>query len=66
MRDGKLVIAAPLDYVPWVKPVDDFAHRTDLAGAERWLLISGNVTPRAQQELSALGWRVSDKLAATK
>lgn len=65
-RDGKLVIAAPLDYVPWVKPVDDFARRTDLTGSERWLLVSGTVTPRAQQELAALGWRVSDKFAAAK
>jgi hypothetical protein len=65
-RDGKLVVAAPLDYLPWVKPVDDFARRTDLKGSERWLLVSGQVTPRAQQELAALGWRVSDKLAAAK
>lgn len=65
-HDGKLVIAAPLDYLPWVKPVDDFARRTDLKGAERWLLVSGKVTQRAQEELAALGWRVSDKLAAAK
>jgi hypothetical protein len=65
-RDGKLVIAAPLDYLPWVKPIDDFARRTDLKGSERWLLVSGQVTPRAQQELAALGWRVSDKLAAAR
>ena len=65
-RDGKLVIAAPLDYLPWVKPVDDFARRTDLTGTERWVLVSGQVTPRAQQELAALGWRVSDKLAAAR
>ncbi len=64
--DGKLVIAAPLDYLPWIKPVDDFARRTDLKGTERWLLLSGQVTPRAQQELTTLGWRVSDKLAAAK
>jgi hypothetical protein len=65
-RDGKLAIAAPLDYVPWIKPIDDFARRTDLTGIERWLLISGKVTPRAQQELAALGWRVSDNLAAAR
>jgi hypothetical protein len=64
--DGKLIIAAPLDYLPWVKPVDDFARRTDLKGTERWLLVSGKVTPRAQQELSTLGWRVSDKLATAR
>lgn len=66
MSDGKLIIAAPLDYLPWIKPVDDFARRTDLKGTERWLLVSGKVTPRAQQELSALGWRVSEKLAAAR
>ena len=65
-RDGKLIVAAPLDYIPWIKPVDDFARRTDLAGTERWLLISGKVTPRAQQELAALGWQVSDNLAVAR
>ena len=64
--DGKLVVAAPLDYLPWIQPVDDFARRTDLKGTERWLLVSGKVTPRAQQELTTLGWRVSDKLATAK
>lgn len=65
-RDGKLLIAAPLDYLPWITPVDDFARRTDLKGTERWLLVSGKVTLRAQQELTTLGWRVSDKLAAAR
>ena len=65
-KDGKLIIAAPLDYIAWIKPVDDFARRTDLKGSERWLLISGKVTPRATQELTTLGWRVSDNLAAAK
>jgi hypothetical protein len=64
--DGKLIIAAPLDYIPWVQPVDDFARRTDLKGSERWLLISGTVTPRAKQELTTLGWRISDNLATAK
>jgi hypothetical protein len=65
-RDGKLIIAAPLDYIPWVKPADDFARRADLKGSERWLLISGTVTPRAKQELTTLGWRISDNLATAK
>ena len=64
--DGKLIVAAPLDYIPWIQPVDDFARRTDLKGTERWLLISGKASPRAQQELTTLGWRVSDNLAAAK
>jgi hypothetical protein len=64
--DGKLLIAAPLDYVPWIQPVDEFARRTDLKGSERWLLIAGKVTPRAKQELSMLGWRISDNLGTAK
>ncbi len=64
--DGKLIVAAPLDYLPWIKPVDDFARRPDLKGTERWLLVSGKATPRATQELTTLGWRVSDNLASAK
>ena len=64
--DGKLIVAAPLDYLPWIQQVNDFARRTDLKGSERWLLVSGQTTPRAVQELTALGWKVSDKLAAAK
>jgi hypothetical protein len=52
--------------VPWFKPVDDFARRTDLKDSERWIRISGKTTPRAMQELTTLGWRVSDNLAAAK
>ena len=64
--DGKLIIAAPLDYLPWVKPVDDFARRTDLKGSERRLLVSGKASPLAQQELTRLGWRISDNLVAAR
>jgi len=62
--DGKLIIPVAMDYIPWVKPVDDFAHRTDLKGSVRWLLVSGKVSPLAMQELNKLGWRVSEDLAA--
>jgi hypothetical protein len=64
--DARLIIAAPLDYVPWVEPVDFLTSRTDLAAADRTLLVSGVVTPRARQELTARGWRVVENLAATK
>ena len=64
--DGKLIIAAPYDYIPWIQPVDDFSKRADLKGTERLLLISGQTTPRAIQELTARGWKVSDKLAVAK
>ena len=65
-RGGKLMLAAPLDYIAWVEATEEFARRGDLQAPERWLLSSGKVTPRAAQELAVLGWRVSDKLAAMK
>ena len=65
-RSGKLILASPLDYLAWVKSTEEFARRGDLQAPERWLLCSGRVTPRAAQELAALGWQVSDKLASMK
>jgi len=65
-RDGRLVVAAPLDFVAWTRTVDDFARRADLAGPQRSVLVAGTVTPRARQELVALGWSVSDNLAAKR
>lgn len=65
-RDAKLVVAAPFDLVSWTKQVDDFARRADLAGPQRSLLVTGAVTPRARQEFAALGWSVSENLAASR
>ena len=63
-RDGKLVIALPLDVIAWTEVVNTFATRSDLRGKERRLLVAGTVTPVAKQQLSALGWDVQDKLVA--
>jgi hypothetical protein len=65
-RDGKLVIAAPLDYVAWVQPAEDFAQRSDLKGSERWLLLAGTASPRATKELAARGWRVNENVASSR
>ena len=65
-RDGKLVVPAPLDYVAWVQPVEDFAQRTDLKGAERVVLLSGKASPRATKELASRGWRVSENVTASR
>jgi len=64
--NGKVVVPVPLDYIPWVKAVDDFSQRKDLNGTERWLLVTGKVTPKATQELGKRGWRVAENLAAAK
>jgi hypothetical protein len=65
-RDATLAVAAPFDLLPWTKLVDDFARRPDLAGPQRNLLVTGTVTPRARQELAALGWSVSENLATAR
>jgi hypothetical protein len=64
--DGRLVVAAPFDLVSWTPQVDEFARRADLAGPQRSVLVTGAVTPRARQEFAALGWSVSDNLAANR
>jgi hypothetical protein len=61
--DGKLIVPVPLDFIPWVKPVEDFARRSDLQGSERWVLVSGSMTPLAKQALGKYGWHVADGLA---
>ena len=65
-RDAMLVVAVPLDMVAWTPIAEGFARREDLAGPQRSLLVSGTVTPRARQELTALGWSVSDNLGAAR
>jgi hypothetical protein len=63
-RDGKLIVPAPLDYIAWVQPAEDFAERADLKGSERWVLLSGKASPRATKELTARGWRVNQNVTA--
>ena len=65
-RNARLAVAAPFDLVSWTQVVDEFARRADLAGPQRSLLVSGAVTPRARQELAALGWSVSDNPRAAR
>lgn len=64
--DGKLIIPVPMDWIDWVKPVEDFSRRTDLMGTERLILISGMATQKAKQELTKSGWVVLDKLSLTR
>lgn len=64
--DGKLIIPMPMDYIAWIRPVEDFARRADLNGSERWVLVAGKVTPQAMQELTNLGWHVAGHMAAAR
>jgi len=56
--DGTLVLAAPVDYVAWLKRVAVAANRPDLQAPERVFFVSGRLTPMAQKELTKRGWKL--------
>jgi len=47
--------------VSWTERVHRFATRPDLKGKPRIILLRGEATPRAKQELARLGWTVQEK-----
>src|SRR5262249_61977786 len=59
-KGGGIVVPAPVDYVSWTERVARFANRADLKAAERSIVLTGQMSPRARQEFEALGWRVSE------
>jgi hypothetical protein len=62
-RDGALVVPAPVDYVAWTERAATFARRPDLKAPARGLWLAGRVSPRARQELAALGWTLQESFA---
>ena len=56
----RLVVPAPVDYVAWTQRVARFADRPDLAAADRQILVTGRVSPRARQELERRRWTVRE------
>jgi hypothetical protein len=59
-KDGGIVVPAPVDYVSWTERLARFARRDDLKAAERSILLTGKMSPRARQEFEALGWKVNE------
>ena len=55
---GTLLVPAPVDYVAWIERTDRFSQREDLKAAERVVLLTGKMSPRARQEIRARGWKV--------
>ena len=60
-RDGALVVPAPVDHVSWTERAATFARRPDLKARVRGLWLAGRVSPRARQELTALGWQIHER-----
>jgi hypothetical protein len=55
---GTLVLAAPVDYIAWLKHVGAIANRPDLQAPDKVLFVSGQLTPLAQKELTKRGWKL--------
>lgn len=55
-RKGAVVVAIPADYLSWTDEVADVF--SVYRGTARSLWVSGRVSPRARQELTAAGWTV--------
>lgn len=60
-KAGAVLVPAPLDYVPWTQAVATFARRPDLKGKDRTIWVTGTLSPRAKQELTAAGWAVREE-----
>jgi hypothetical protein len=69
-KDQALVVMLPVDYLFWTSRVARVAQaltayvpsRPRIARRELW--IAGNVSPRARQELEAMGWMVYEQVFA--
>jgi hypothetical protein len=58
---GALVVAAPVDYASWTERVAGFGSRPEVSGAkERHLWLTGRLSPRTRQELTARGWIIRE------
>ena len=68
-RDGKVIVAVPVDYVVWTDSVGNGAStataqlQASAGSAARELWIGGGLTPLARKELEGRGWKIFDKAA---
>ncbi len=56
-QDGSLLVAAPLDVLPWIATTEAFAGRA-AEFPKRTLLAPTQITTRARESLTAMGWTV--------
>jgi hypothetical protein len=62
--DGAVITALAIDYGVWDAEAAAFAQRKELAAASRTLLVAGNLSPRAKQELEKIGWKIKTGIRA--
>lgn len=58
-QNGTAILPAPVDYLSWTQRIAGFATDPQFMGMRhRVLLTTGQMTPLAQQQLTAYGWSV--------
>ena len=57
---GSVILAVPVDCLAWTDRLVEFGSRSDLHSSRREILMTGDVTPRTRQELSARGWTLRE------
>ena len=56
--DGTIVFVAPVDYVSWTAPVEDFATRPDLPAGPKVIVLPAGVSDAAKSGFERAGWTV--------
>lgn len=55
-----LVLPAPVDYVSWIEALGQMMGRPELQAPERVAVLSGRMSPLAQKNGTAHGWRIHE------
>jgi len=55
---GALVVPMPVDYVAWLERLGAAANRPELQAPEKVAFVSGKLSPLAQKNFTARGWKL--------
>jgi hypothetical protein len=56
--DGALLLPLPVDYLSWSHAIDDFFDQRVFAAADKTILMTGEASLQAQQELTERSWNL--------
>jgi hypothetical protein len=67
LRGGGLLVGAGVDYVSWTRRLDFFARRPEFREVkDKSAWITGKLSPRAMQGMTAAGWTIKEDVAPVK
>ncbi|HMM66893.1 MAG TPA: hypothetical protein PKC03_08140 [Dokdonella sp.] len=56
--DGERILPLPVDYLAWTDDIASFIDREEFRDPRKTVLVTGTLTMRSQQELTARGWNI--------